>query len=158
MRIVFPALAVLLLLATSCRKHTPHPPLKDTIGEILAADSAFSALSEEKGTAYAFHAYMAEDGRTLPMKGHPRTRSYYEQRLTEAAEGEGTLTWTPLHADAAASGELGYSYGKYQYTALSEEGDSLRAEGYYVTVWKRGADQEWKFVFDAGNQLDEETR
>jgi len=42
---------------------------------------------------------------------------------------------------------LGYTYGIYQFTTP----DTI-TKGTYVSIWKKGADEKWKYVFDSGNQ------
>ena len=34
----------------------------------------------------------------------------------------------------------------------SPEGEEVTREGTYVTIWKKDADGNWKFVLDTGNQ------
>ena len=52
------------------------------------------------------------------------------------------LTWYPLLADAAQSGDLGYTTGPW---ATLQNGRPLAA-GEYVTVWRKQADGQWKYV------------
>ncbi len=123
---------------------------------LIETDRQFSKLSEEQGTAAAFFHYLATDGLALPFTGHPRTKDDYAKAMHAAQSGDspaGVLTWEPDTADVAASGDLGYTWGKYTYTFV----DTTQApsRGYYVTIWKKQADGSWRFVFDAGNQLEE---
>ena len=46
--------------------------------------------------------------------------------------------------DAAASGDLGYTYGKYQFSAVDSSGQEIKAEGIFHTVWKKQPDGFWK--------------
>jgi ketosteroid isomerase-like protein len=146
------SLAVLLLSAalvstSGCARSGPA-----TAEELLHADSAFSALSVREGSAFAFHAYMAEDGRVLPRAAAPVGREFFTRLRTLPPDGS-VLTWEPLAADIAASGDLGYTYGQYTETTPDSSGRIRKTHGYYVTVWKRQDDGSWKFVFDTGNQL-----
>ena len=62
-----------------------------------------------------------------------------------------TLTWTPVHAEMAASGDLGYTYGNYVYTAKNKEGKSVTSYGKYTSIWKKQKGGAWKVVVDMGN-------
>jgi ketosteroid isomerase-like protein len=62
-----------------------------------------------------------------------------------------TLTWTPIKAEMAASGDLGYTYGNYIYTAKNKEGKLVTSYGKYTSIWKKQKDGEWKVVVDVGN-------
>jgi ketosteroid isomerase-like protein len=121
----------------------------------MAADSAFSAMSERAGSVEAFHEWIAEDGRALPQQGYPRSRDDFRRMLELQTDlpQPASLTWKPLMADVAASGDLGYTHGRYRFARLDSTGDSIFIDGYYVTVWKRQDDGSWKFVMDAGNEV-----
>lgn len=58
------------------------------------------------------------------------------------------LEWTPVFADVSASGDLGYTYGKYTYTSTDSLGISTQSRGIFHTVWKRQLDGQWRFVWD----------
>lgn len=68
------------------------------------------------------------------------------------------MSWTPLAGDVAVSGDLGYTYGSYQVQAHGHTQPSQR--GYYVHVWRRAPDGEWRIVVDTTSPLpaEEETR
>ncbi len=118
---------------------------------LLQTDIDFSRLSVEKGVTFAFHHYLAKEGLVLPFLGPPRTRSDYASllELTQAQGEKTTLEWSPEFADVARSGDLGYTWGGYTYRAA----DSSVSRGFYVTIWKKQANGEWRVVFDAGNQI-----
>lgn len=58
------------------------------------------------------------------------------------------LTWEPLFAFAAESGELGYTYGTYR---LKVKDSDQEEQGTYVTIWRKGKEG-WKFLLDSGNE------
>jgi ketosteroid isomerase-like protein len=69
---------------------------------------------------------------------------------------EGTsLTWTPVKAEMAASGDLGYTYGTYVFTAKNKEGKLVPSYGKYTSIWKKQKDGQWKVVVDMGNSSPE---
>jgi hypothetical protein len=58
------------------------------------------------------------------------------------------LTWKPLYADVANSGEIGYTYGTYD---LSIKDPHETRSGTYASIWKQDSTGNWKFVLDTGN-------
>ena len=57
------------------------------------------------------------------------------------------LTWKPAKALIAQSVELGYTYG---FWTIIAQNDTSR--GTYLTIWKKNAMSEWKFIADTGNE------
>ena len=147
---------ILLLLMAACSQKKEFSPMdiNETKAQLMAIDSAFSAMSAREGSVAAFHHYIADDGRALPQQGYPRSRDDFARLLQEQEDGprSSMLTWEPFLADAAASGDLGYTHGSYTFSQTDENGLVTTTYGYYVTIWKRQADGQWKFVLDAGNE------
>jgi len=61
------------------------------------------------------------------------------------------LTWTPIHAELAASGDLGYVYGTWIFIAKDKEGKDAVEYGKYTTIWKKQKDGQWKVASSIGN-------
>ena len=61
------------------------------------------------------------------------------------------LSWVPVGAGIAASGDLGYTYGTYEFRTEDKDGKSVVDKGKYATVWKRQKDGSWKVALDMGN-------
>ena len=61
-------------------------------------------------------------------------------------DGPKTLTWEPLKAEVAGSGDLGYTWGNWKFTK-----PDTTYYGNYFTVWKKQKDGEWKVALDGGN-------
>ena len=121
--------------------------------EIMDADKAFSRMSEEKGMAEAFLFYAADDvirmkNNQFPNMNKEELRKDFENFDIEKAPA---LTWEPVKADAALSGELGYTFGKWILKGKDDTGKEKLTYGNYMTVWKRQLDGSWKFVLDGGN-------
>ncbi|WP_236648891.1 MULTISPECIES: YybH family protein [Spirosoma] len=148
------------LLTDSCRSRVESPramnPAAATrqraIDEIREADLNFSMLSEKQGMAKAFTTYAADDAIKL-NEGAPPTIGFDSLRaqMARLPRTGTTLTWQVLKADAAQSGELGYTFGQWLLTSKGESGVAKRAEGVYMTVWKRQRNGQWRFVLDGGN-------
>lgn len=114
--------------------------------EIVQADTAMSALAEKEGFWKALQQY-ADDSLVKPNEGELPVigKSDFLKKYGEKI-GPKTLTWWTLKAEAARSGELGYTLGNWKFV----KPDSTYY-GNYVTVWKRQKDNSWKWVFDNGN-------
>jgi ketosteroid isomerase-like protein len=63
------------------------------------------------------------------------------------------LTWTPVGSDISASGDLGYTYGTYEFSALGKDGKPVVDHGKYTSIWKKQKDGSWKVVLDMGNSI-----
>ncbi len=60
------------------------------------------------------------------------------------------LLWMPVKAEIARSGDLGYTYGNYEFITMDSLQKESKTYGNYVTIWKRQADGSWKYVLDGG--------
>jgi ketosteroid isomerase-like protein len=61
------------------------------------------------------------------------------------------LTWAPVGAGMAASGDLGYTYGTYEFSSKDKDGKPVVNKGKYATIWKKQKDGSWKVAMDMGN-------
>jgi ketosteroid isomerase-like protein len=96
--------------------------------------------------------YYADDAVEVP-NGAPLI-----QGKVEIAKGMGflddknnRLIWTPVGADISASGDLGYTYGTYEFHSIGKDGKPSIDYGKYTSIWKRQKDGSWKVVLDMGN-------
>ena len=118
--------------------------------ELMAADTAFSQMSEAKGANEAFYEFMAPNAMSLPAGEQPvRGREAIRDSLSNV---KGLLKWTPKEADIASSRELGYTWGTFEYRAGDSLKDPIVRYGKYVTIWKKQTDGSWKAILDCGNQ------
>ncbi len=62
------------------------------------------------------------------------------------------LTWTPVGADISASGDLGYTYGTFEFHSKDKDGKPVVNHGHYTSIWKKLQDGSWKVVLDMGNE------
>jgi len=61
------------------------------------------------------------------------------------------LIWTPVGADISSSGDLGYTYGTYEFHSKDKVGKPAVDYGKYTSIWKHQKDGSWKVVLDMGN-------
>jgi ketosteroid isomerase-like protein len=101
----------------------------------------------------AFLTYFADDGVEVVDGGGFDTKDLMQKR---APWPEGTtLTWTPIKAEMSASGDLGYTYGNYIFTAKNKDGKVVVNHGKYTSIWRKQKDGQWKVVVDMGNSSPE---
>jgi len=101
----------------------------------------------------AFLTFFAEDGVELEDGGGVTTK---EAMRKQPPWPEGTLlTWTPVKADMAESGDLGYTYGNYVFKSKDKTGKVVTNYGKYLSVWKKQPGGSWRVVVDMGNSSPE---
>lgn len=135
------ALILIPLLFLTCIQKIDS---NDNLHQLIAAERSFARTSIEKGIRDAFLTYLADDAiifRPRPIKGKP----VYEQLQPIP----GTLSWKPIHAEIAASGDFGYTTGPFEYRKNpgSEQADGC---GFYVSVWIKQNGDTWQVMLDAG--------
>jgi ketosteroid isomerase-like protein len=145
-------LFICAFIIASCNRPVEENLSQKAREEIIQTEKDFSAMSESRGMKEAFLNYAADDvvklrNREYPIVGINSLRSAFEADNDTAS----VLKWYPLKADAASSGELGYSYGNWEYTGKDSIGKEIKAFGNYFTVWKKNKNGEWKFTLDGGN-------
>jgi ketosteroid isomerase-like protein len=114
---------------------------------VRRADSSFAALAARAGAAEAFGTWVADDGVSLG-RGPALTCGREAVRRAFDAVAPGALVWAPRVADAAASGDLGFTVG---VATIRSEATSHNSK--YLTVWKKQPDGQWRFVADGGNAM-----
>lgn len=145
-RILFPCLflPILLLIGISCGKSSREA----AITEIRQTEKEFAEMAEKEGIAAAFSYYFADSGVISYGDTILRGRSAVIGHYSHPKYKNARLTWAPEFVDASASGDLGYTYGRYTFTARDSAGTIHESNGIFHTVWKRQADGSWKFVWD----------
>jgi ketosteroid isomerase-like protein len=128
-----------------------------------AADTPTTAESLKKMEAEFMHAAAA--------RGSSGYMSYYAEESVEVPNGadfligknaiaktmgflddkNNSLTWTPIGADISSSGDLGYTYGTFEFRSKDASGKPVVSHGKYTSIWKRQKDGSWKVVLDMGN-------
>lgn len=125
------------------------PAFAGPVEEMVATDTAFAKMAQEKSVPAAFAAYAAEDVWMFPEGGDAyQGRDTLIERFSTWPEGA-TLEWFPQEGMAAPGGDFGFTWGRYVFTAQGGEGENV-SHGKYVSIWRKenGA---WKFVADIGN-------
>jgi ketosteroid isomerase-like protein len=135
-------LMILVLFSCSEKKPAANPQV------LIDADIAFSDYSVKHGIQKSFIEFADDSVVILKDKQMPIVG---KQSLIDSYAGKSdsgvVLTWKPAKAIIAESGELGYTYGFWKFVA---KGDT--AQGTYMTVWKKDAQGNWKYIADTGNE------
>lgn len=137
--------ALLLFLATASFAKPKSAPGSDLL---IQLEADFAADVAKHGHA-AFITYFAEDGVEVVDGGGIDSKD--DMRKQPPWPEGTTLTWTPVKAEMAVSGDLGYTYGNYVYTVKNKEGKLVANYGKYASIWKKQKDGQWKVVVDMGN-------
>lgn len=114
--------------------------------EIMNADMGFSDMSRQVGMKKAFLQYIDDEGVLLRPDHLPVVGADAIDYISVLSDTAYKLSWKPMHAEIARSGEMGYTYGVYQ---LELKDTTLK--GTYVNIWKKERDGQWKFIVNSNN-------
>ncbi|TSA51131.1 MAG: hypothetical protein D4R43_01245 [Sphingobacteriales bacterium] len=119
--------------------------------EIRKTDSLFCVYSIENGFAKALIVFADSEVIKLNDGENP---IYGIEKLNKKLGGkekdETVISWKPIKVEVGLSGDLGYSFGNWEYKTTTEKGDTIYY-GNYFTEWKKQKDGSWKYVLDGGN-------
>ncbi|MGY3089091.1 ketosteroid isomerase-like protein [Hymenobacter sp. UYAg731] len=128
--------AVAILFPMAAFGQSPHEA-------VVAAEMAFAAQATQTSTEAAF---LANSSPTALVTENGKLANAQEVWRTRPSRPGSKLTWYPVLADAAQSGDLGYTTGPW--TTL--QNNRPVSAGEYVTVWRKQLDGRWKFAVDMG--------
>ena len=116
--------------------------------EVATADSRFAELSIDQGYTIAFTSYDMPESVIVTAGSF-----FYNHAGVELAWSGWTpaemLSWYPLRAEAAGSGDLGWTIGHGTYSFNDGQSEQL-SYSKYLTVWVRTA-AGWRYLMDGGN-------
>lgn len=129
-------------------------PLADTTmnpGKVLLynLEAQFAKDVAEKGGA-AFASWCAPDAVMLGNGASPVVGRVAIEKAANWAAKDYQLTWTPTDAMMGPSGDMGYTWGHYEGHSKDANGNPVLTSGRYMTIWRKEADGNWRFVMDAG--------
>jgi len=131
------------MLMTACS--LPNQEVDPQI--LVETDIAFSIMSEAEGMKSAFLHYADQEviklqEKRFPIWGIEEMKSAFDKFDDHVF----TITWEPLKAEIAGSGDLGYTMGNWKL--VTAEGKVKY--GNYVSIWKKQSNGDWKYVLDTG--------
>jgi ketosteroid isomerase-like protein len=134
-------LVLLALMATAMAQTADH---QATLNALVEAERAFCKTSIAKGTREAFIENLADD--SVLFRPHAVAGKKW---TIDSPARPGLLVWWPIYADAARSGDLGYTTGPYEFRPKGRD-DKEIFTGNYMTIWRKQADGTWKVAIDFG--------
>jgi hypothetical protein len=139
--LVFSLLFVVANLFAPVLAQVPNKDLKAmTDAEIAFAKRAFDASMK-----IAFLENLDSDGMVfegdVPVLG-------LTQHGNQPDNSRTLITWYPVFAQIATSGDLGFSCGPYKYQA--DKAKEVIGSGYYFSIWKKNSAGIFKVKLDAG--------
>ena len=122
---------------------------------LVKTELAFSKSAGDNGIANAFYRFMDDNGIVLSGSGLLLNKKSYQKLMSQKPRRgwKNKFQWKPIFTRVSDSGDLGYNFGPYEYTITNPEGENQSFFGYFITVWKKQLNGNWKFVFDGGNQV-----
>jgi ketosteroid isomerase-like protein len=114
--------------------------------DLMNLERELSNASASDGVVKAYLAHIADDARLhrenkMPIVGRDAIQSHLTKQLFVPA-------WSPIAGDVSVAGDLGYTYGSYE---CKTGNSSIAEKGYYLHVWRRDEQGEWKLVADIVN-------
>ena len=128
------AAVAFILLPLAASAQSPHDV-------VVAAEVAFAAQATQTSTEAAF---LANSAPTALVTENGKLANAQEVWRTRPSRPGSKLTWYPVLADAAQSGDMGYTTGPW--TML--QNNRPVSAGEYVTVWRKQLDGRWKFAVE----------
>jgi ketosteroid isomerase-like protein len=125
-----------------------QPEAASALQAIIDTERSFARTSAERGIRESFLAYIAEDG-LLFRPGAVNGRKWMLEHPVPPSKKRPLLSWQPAFADVAQAGDLGYTFGPWEFKEDIADEKPV-GYGHFVTVWKKQTDGSWKFEVDLG--------
>ena len=142
-------LIIMICIIISCNTKKSSTNSVDNTFQLLDTDRSFSKLSEQKGIKFALIQFIDNKGVFLRPGTFPLIGGQALNYISQLDDNSYMMTWEPRGGSVASSGELGYTYGVY---SLKPNNKDTILYGTYVSVWKKQADGNWKFVLESQNE------
>ena len=117
---------------------------------LVKIENDFMNAAAEHGSQ-GYMSYYADDAVEVPsgtafLKG----KAEIAKTMGFLDSPDNHITWSPVGAGMAASADLGYTYGTYEFTTKDKDGKPVVNKGKYATIWKK-QNGSWKVALDMGN-------
>lgn len=146
-----PLIVLMLLVAQFGAAQGPTQPSHATADTLKQLEAEFMQAAAARGSE-GYLSYYAEDSVEVPNgEGFLIGKSTIAKTMGFLDDKNNSLTWKPIGADISASGDLGYTYGTFEFRSKDANGKSIVNYGKYTSIWKRQKDGHWKVVLDMGN-------
>ena len=123
----------------------------DGTATLVKIEAEFMKAAAEHGSL-GYLSYYADDAVEVPngttfLQG----KANIAKAMGFLDQPDNHLTWSPVGASIATSGDLGYTYGTYEFRSKDKDGKPVVEHGKYTTIWKKRKGGTWKVVLDMGN-------
>lgn len=126
-----------------------HGP-KAAVEEVVAAERFYSDRFGDVGIAKGMREFIDQkDGLAFTGAGDPARGAAVYAAFGGDAPSTLKLSWTPAEIFVSKDGDMAASWGRFLIVGGPPK--SKPVSGRYVTVWRKGADGQWKAIMDIGN-------
>jgi len=123
----------------------------DGTAALLKIEGEFMKAAAEHGSQ-GYMSYYADDAVEVPNGGaFLNGKENIAKTMGFLDDKDNRLTWSPVGAGIASSGDLSYTYGTYEFRSKDKDGKAIVDHGKYTTIWKKQKDGSWKVALDMGN-------
>lgn len=141
----------LVLIATAFLLGALANSQSDGSAALVKIEGEFMKAAADHGSQ-GYMSYYADDAVEVPNgQAFLKGKAEIAKTVGFLDQPENHLTWTPVAAGIAASGDLGYTYGTYELSSKDKDGKPVVNKGKYATIWKKQKDGSWKVALDMGN-------
>jgi ketosteroid isomerase-like protein len=117
---------------------------------LLKIENDFMKAAAEHGSQ-GYLSYYADDAVEVPNgAAFLQGKADIAKTMGFLDSPDNHLTWAPVGAGMATSGDLGYTYGTYEFRSKDKDGKPVVSHGKYTTIWTKQTDG-WKVALDMGN-------
>ena len=127
---------------TAAPRYSGRADASSTSADLLETDRRFNDRLRSGDAATIYATQVVQHGRLHRSGMSPAIAVGAEQIKEWFAANPGAMTATSTAGEAAASGDLGYVYGKYDLAGATPQ------HGAYVRIWSRSADGKWLIAAD----------
>jgi ketosteroid isomerase-like protein len=140
--------AGMLVLPGNLRSTSPVKPTAEMLKQL---EAEFMKTAAEKGSA-GYMSYYADDSVEVPNGADfLQGKETIAKTMRFLDDKNNQLLWSPVGADISSSGDLGYTYGTFEFHSKDKDGKPVVEHGKYTSIWKKQKDGNWKVVLDMGN-------
>jgi ketosteroid isomerase-like protein len=143
--------ALLMAMIAMPSVHPAAASSKITPEALRQMEGEFMKAAAERGSA-GYMSYYAEDAVELPNGANAiQGKVNIAQGMKFLDDKNNHLAWMPVGADVSSTGDLGYTYGTFEFSSTGKDGKPQVEHGKYTSIWKKQGDGSWKVVLDMGN-------
>jgi ketosteroid isomerase-like protein len=127
----------------------PTPDPAALRASLEKAELAFATDSAARGVD-AWVDVFADDGMILTAGSKVIRGKAAIREAMAPALASSTVSWHPVVVQVAPSGDMGFTYGPFEWRSRANPGP-IERKGSFMTVWKRSPDGRWQVAADIGS-------